>query len=169
MDIKKIKLGVETMKGNAEVLEVLGEILAAELTAINQYFIHAKMNKNKGYVKLAKYLQTESIGEMKHADAVIERILFFDGVPDLQRYMKVMVGSTIEEMLKHDLQLEFSAVERLNRGIEIATRAKDNGSRELMEKILVSEEEHIDWIEAQLTIIAEVGVANYLAQQIEGE
>ena len=109
------------MKGNAEVLEVLGEILAAELTAINQYFIHAKMNKNKGYVKLAKYLQTESIGEMKHADAVIERILFFDGVPDLQRYMKVMVGSTIEEMLKHDLQLEFSAVERLNRGIEIAT------------------------------------------------
>ena len=157
------------MKGNVEVLEVLGEILAAELTAINQYFIHAKMNKNKGYIKLAKYLHAESIGEMKHADAVIERILFFDGVPDLQRYMKIMVGANIEEMLKHDLALEYSAVERLNRGIEIATRNKDNGSRELMEKILISEEEHIDWIEAQQNIISEIGVGNYLAQQIEGE
>lgn len=157
------------MKGNAEVIEILGEVLAAELTAINQYFIHAKMNKNKGYIKLAKYLHQESIGEMKHADVIIERILFLDGVPDLQRYMKIMVGSNIEEMLKHDLALEYSAVERLNRGIEIATKAKDNGSRELMEKILISEEDHIDWIEAQQTIIAEVGVANYLAQQIETE
>jgi bacterioferritin len=125
------------------------------------------MNKNKGYTKLAKYLHAESIGEMKHADAVIERILFFDGVPDLQKYMKINVGANVEEMLKHDLALEFSAVERLNRGIEIATRNKDNGSRELMEKILVSEEDHIDWIEAQQNIIAEIGIANYLAQQIE--
>lgn len=156
------------MKGNTDVLEVLGEVLAAELTAINQYFIHAKINKNNGYLKLAKYLQVESVGEMKHAEAIIDRVLFLDGVPDLQRYMKVMVGSTIEEMLKHDLALEYSAVERLNRGIEIATKNKDNGSRELMEKILVSEEEHIDWIEAQQTIIKEVGVANYLAQQLEG-
>ncbi|HMW05343.1 MAG TPA: bacterioferritin, partial [Leptospiraceae bacterium] len=121
------------------------------------------------YTKLAKYMQHESIDEMKHADAVIERILFLDGTPDVQRYMKIMVGSNIEEILKHDLALEYAAVERLNRGIEIATRLKDNGSRELMEKILVAEEEHIDWIEAQQSIIAEIGVANYLAQQIETE
>ncbi|HMX34516.1 MAG TPA: bacterioferritin, partial [Leptospiraceae bacterium] len=127
------------------------------------------INKNKGYTKLAKYMQHESIDEMKHADAVIERILFLDGTPDVQRYMKIMVGSNIEEILKHDLALEYAAVERLNRGIEIATRLKDNGSRELMEKILVAEEEHIDWIEAQQSIIAEIGVANYLAQQIETE
>ena len=157
------------MKGNAEVIEVLGEILSAELTAINQYFIHAKMNKNFGYTKLAKYMQKESIDEMKHADIVIERILYLDGVPDLQKYMKIQVGQNIEEMLKFDLDVEYKAVERLNRGIEIATKAKDNGSRELMEKILIAEEEHIDWIEAQQNIIKEIGVANYLAQQIETE
>jgi bacterioferritin len=155
------------MKGNKEVIEVLGEVLAAELTAINQYFIHAKINKNKGFLKLAKYMQTESIDEMKHADMIIERILFLDGTPDLQKYMKIQVGQNIEEMLAFDMAVEVSAVERLNRGIEIATVAKDNGSRELMERILVSEEEHMDWIEAQQNIIKEIGVANYLAQQIE--
>lgn len=155
------------MKGNAEVIEVLGEVLAAELTAINQYFIHAKMMQNKGYIKLGKYMKGESIDEMKHADAVIERILYLEGIPDLQRYMKINVGANAEEIFKVDLQLEYSAVERLNRGIEIATRNKDNGSRELMEKILISEEEHIDWLEAQLDIIKDIGIANYLAQQIE--
>lgn len=155
------------MKGNKEVIEVLGEVLAAELTAINQYFIHAKLNKNKGYTKLAKYMQAESIDEMKHADMVIERILYLEGTPDLQKYMKIKVGANIEEMLKFDMEVEISAVERLNRGIEIATLAKDNGSRELMERILIAEEEHIDWIEAQQSIIAEIGVANYLAQQFD--
>jgi bacterioferritin len=155
------------MKGNAEVIEILGDVLSAELTAINQYFIHAKMNQNWGYIKLATYMRQESIGEMKHADVVIERILYLDGIPDLQRYMKIKVGGNIEEMLKNDLDVEYSAVERLNRGIEIATRVKDNGTRDLLEKILISEEEHIDWLEAQLTIIKDVGVQNYLSQQIE--
>jgi bacterioferritin len=155
------------MKGNAEVIEILGDVLSAELTAINQYFIHAKMNQNWGYIKLATYMRQESIGEMKHADVVIERILYLDGIPDLQRYMKIKVGSNIEEMLKNDLDVEYSAVERLNRGIEIATRVKDNGTRDLLEKILISEEEHIDWLEAQLNIIKDVGVQNYLSQQIE--
>ncbi len=154
------------MKGNSEIIEILGEVLSAELTAVNQYFIHAKMNQNFGYTKLASYMRQESIGEMKHADVVIERILFLDGVPDLQKYMKIKVGKNIEEMLNNDLEVEFSAVERLNRGIEVAIKHKDNGSRELLEKILISEEEHIDWIEAQITIIKDIGVSNYLAQQI---
>ena len=154
------------MKGNSEIIEILGEVLSAELTAVNQYFIHAKMNQNFGYTKLASYMRQESIGEMKHADVVIERILFLDGVPDLQKYMKIKVGKNIEEMLNNDLEVEFSAVERLNRGIEVAIKHKDNGSRELLEKILISEEEHIDWIEAQITIIKDIGVSNYLSQQI---
>jgi bacterioferritin len=156
------------MKGNQEVIEVLGEVLAAELTAINQYFIHAKMNQNWGYTKLASYMKKESIEEMTHADKIIERILYLDGIPDLQRYMKIKVGNNIQEMLKYDLEVEYAAVERLNRGIEISTRVKDNGSRELLENILVSEEEHIDWIEAQIKIIEDIGVNNYLAQQING-
>jgi bacterioferritin len=154
------------MKGNTEIIEILGEVLSAELTAVNQYFIHAKMNQNFGYTKLASYMRQESIGEMKHADVVIERILFLDGVPDLQKYMKIKVGKNIEEMLNNDLEVEYSAVERLNRGIEITIKHKDNGTRELLEKILISEEEHIDWIEAQISIIKDIGVSNYLAQQI---
>ncbi|EMY77595.1 bacterioferritin [Leptospira weilii serovar Ranarum str. ICFT] len=155
------------MKGNKEVLEILGEVLTAELTAINQYFIHAKMNKNWGFKKLADFMKRESIDEMKHADEVIDRILYLDGVPDLQKYMKINVGKNIEEILKVDLDLEYSAVERFNRGITIAVKNNDNGTRELFEKILVSEEEHIDWIESQQEIIRRIGVENYLAQQIE--
>lgn len=155
------------MKGNSEVLEILGEVLAAELTAINQYFIHSKMCQNWGYKKIAEYMKKESIGEMKHADSVIERILFLEGTPDLQRYMKIRVGTNVKDMFEKDLALEYEAIERLNRGIEISTRNKDNGSKELLEKILVSEEEHTDWLEAQLHIIKEIGIENYLAQQLE--
>ncbi|EKN90280.1 bacterioferritin [Leptospira interrogans str. 2003000735] len=155
------------MKGNKEVLEILGEVLSAELTAINQYFIHAKMNKNWGFKKLADFMKRESIDEMKHADEVIDRILYLDGVPDLQIYMKINVGNNIEEILKVDLELEYAAVERFNRGIVIAVKNNDNGTRELFEKILISEEEHIDWIESQQEIIRQIGVENYLAQQIE--
>ncbi len=157
----------EKMKGNSEVLEILGEVLAAELTAINQYFIHSKMCQNWGYKKIAEYMKKESIGEMKHADSVIERILFLEGTPDLQRYMKIRVGTNVKDMFEKDLALEYEAIERLNRGIEISTRNKDNGSKELLEKILVSEEEHTDWLEAQLHIIKEIGIENYLAQQLE--
>ncbi|MCB1142093.1 MAG: bacterioferritin [Leptospiraceae bacterium] len=154
------------MKGNSEVIEILGEVLAAELTAINQYFIHSKMNQNWGYQKLAGYMKKESIEEMKHADTIIERILFLDGIPDLQRYMKIKVGQTVEEMFQNDLEVEFNAVERLNRGIELTTKLKDNGTRELLEQILISEEEHIDWLEMQQQIIKDVGIQNYLAQQL---
>ncbi len=157
------------MKGKKEVLDILAEVLSAELTAINQYFIHAKLCKNWGYLTLAEYLRKESIDEMKHADELIERILFFDGIPDLQKYMKINVGKNVSEIFANDLQLEFSAVERLNRGIDICVSMKDNGTRELLEKILVAEEEHIDWIETQLNLVAELGVQNYLSQKIGDE
>lgn len=154
------------MKGKKEVLDILAEVLSAELTAINQYFIHAKLCKNWGFTELAEYLRKESIEEMKHADTVMERILYFDGIPDLQKYMKINVGNTIPEQLAHDLQLEYMAVERLNRGIDICVAAKDNGTRELLEKILVSEEEHIDWIETQMGLIEKIGLQNYLSQKL---
>lgn len=154
------------MKSKKEVLDILAEVLTAELTAINQYFIHAKLCKNWGYLALGEYLRKESIDEMKHADEIIERILYFDGIPDLQKYMKINVGKTVPELFEHDLQLEYGAVERLNRGIDICVVSKDNGTRELLEKILVAEEEHIDWIETQLNLISELGLANYLSQKI---
>ncbi|TGL07599.1 bacterioferritin [Leptospira levettii] len=154
------------MKGKKEVIDILAEVLSAELTAINQYFIHAKLCKNWGYMELAEYLRKESIEEMKHADEIMERILYFDGIPDLQKYMKINVGQTVPEMLQHDLQLEYNAVERLNRGINICVASKDNGTRELLEKILVSEEEHIDWIETQTSLIESIGLQNYLAQKL---
>ncbi|EMY61564.1 bacterioferritin [Leptospira terpstrae] len=154
------------MKGKKEVIDILAEVLTAELTAINQYFIHAKLCKNWGYLELADYLRKESIEEMKHADEIIERILYFDGIPDLQKYSKINVGQSVPEMLDHDLQLEYGAVERLNRGIDICVAAKDNGTRELLEKILVSEEEHIDWIETQKSIIESISIQNYLAQKL---
>lgn len=154
------------MKSKKEVLDILSEVLSAELTAINQYFIHAKLCKNWGYLTLGDYLKKESIEEMKHADMMIERILYFDGIPDLQKYLKINVGKNITEMFENDLQLEYSAVERLNRGIDICVGMKDNGSRELLEKILVSEEEHIDWIETQQNLIKEITLENYLAQKI---
>lgn len=103
---------------------------------------------------------------MKHADEIMERILYFDGIPDLQKYMKINVGQTVPEMLQHDLHLEYNAVERLNRGIDVCVAAKDNGTRELLEKILVSEEEHIDWIETQQSLIESIGLQNYLAQKL---
>lgn len=155
------------MKGNDEVLDLLNDVLCAELTAINQYFIHSMMNRNWGYKRLAEHAHAESIGEMKHAQAVIERILFLDGVPNMQKYMKVLVGQTVKEQHEFDLSLEVDAVKRLNAGIETATKAGDNGSRSLLESILKSEEEHIDWLEAQLHQIREIGFENYLAQQIE--
>ena len=155
------------MKGDADVIAVLNDVLTAELTAINQYFIHAMMCHNWRYERLAKRSREESIGEMKHAEEVIERILYLDGVPDMQRYMKVNVGRDVPEQLQFDLQLEKDAVGRLNPGIELCRSKADNGSRLLLEKILHEEEGHIDWLEAQLQQIADIGAANYLAQQID--
>jgi bacterioferritin len=154
------------MKGNKKIIEALNEILTGELTAINQYFIHAKMCANWGLRKLAEHSRKESIGEMKHADEVIERILFLEGVPNMQRLGKVRVGESVPEQLDLDLKLEMEAIPRLNKAIELAVETGDNGTRELLEGILTSEEEHVDWLEAQLDLIKTVGVENYLAQQI---
>ena len=156
------------MHGNPEILTLLQEVLSAELTAINQYFIHARMLRNWRYMKLADITEKESIGEMKHAQEAMDRILYFDAVPNMQKYMKINVGKTVPEMMKVDHALELDAVQRLNRGIALATEKGDNGTRALFARILVSEEEHIDWLEAQLQQIKDIGAENYLAQQIEG-
>ncbi len=157
------------MKGDAKVIAVLNEVLKAELTAINQYFLHAEMCENWGYHRLAEETKKESIGEMKHAEIVMERILLLDGTPNMSAYFKINIGQNVKQQLQNDLQLELDAVKRLNAGISTCVAAKDNGSRELLEKILVEEEEHIDHLEAQLHAIGEIGINNYLAQQLHDE
>ena len=155
------------MKGDAEVIQLLNDVLCAELTAINQYFVHAMMCDNWGLKRLAKHMREESIGEMKHAEDVIDRILYLDGVPNMQKYMRVNVGQTVPEMHQFDLDLEKDAVARLNPGVELCRAKGDNGSRLVLEKILHDEEDHINWLEAQLTLIQTTGLQNYLAQQFE--
>ena len=155
------------MKGHDDIITTLNDILTAELTAINQYFIHARMCENWGYERLWKKLREESIGEMRLADRLIARILYLEGVPNVQRLGKVNVGQTVPEQFRLDLELERAAVIALNNGIERCRSLGDNGSRDLLESILVSEEEHIDWIEAQIELIRQAGEANYLAQQIK--
>ncbi len=155
------------MKGNDEVLRLLNELLTNELTAINQYFIHAKMCANWGYDRLAAKIRAESIDEMKHADEVISRILYLEGIPNLQRYHKLQVGENVKEQFESDLSFEYRAIQFLNDGIEASRKAGDNGSEDLMKRILVSEEEHVDWLETQLELIRQIGEQNYLAQQIK--
>jgi len=157
------------VRGSARVIELLNEVLTAELTAVNQYFIHAKMCDNWGYERLGKHHRDESIGEMKDADELIERILYLEGVPNLQRLGTVMVGETVPEQLNLDLQNERDAIDRLNRGIALCVEEGDNGSRDLLEDILEGEEEHADWLESQLHLLAELGEAHYLAQQIHAD
>jgi bacterioferritin len=157
------------MQGDPEIIEALNEILTAELTAINQYFIHAKMRENWGFKKLAAVARRESIEEMEDADKIIERILYFDGVPNLQRYNPVLVGETVPEQLALELETEKAAIERYNRHIALAVAKGDNGTRELMEHRLVDEESHADWLESQLHVIDTIGVENYLAQQLDGD
>ena len=158
------------MKGDPKVIAFLNQVLKAELTAINQYFLHAEMCENWGYQRLAKKVKKESIEEMMHAEKCIERILYLDGTPNMTDYFKINIGATVEAQFKNDLQLEYDAVKRLNDGIKLCTAANDGGSRELAEKVLGDEEHHIDWLEGQLHAISEMGIANYLAQQLkEGE
>jgi bacterioferritin len=156
------------MKGHDEVIKVLNEVLTSELTAINQYFIHAKMCEDWGFQRLAAKKKEESIEEMKHADAVIARILFLEGVPNMQRYFPVKVGEDAIEQHKLDLELEYDAVKRLNAGIATCRDLGDNGTRELLEMILHEEEEGIDWLEAQLHLIEAIGRERYLSEQIGG-
>jgi bacterioferritin len=154
------------MKGNDEVINVLNEVLTSELTAINQYFIHSKMCDDWGFQKLAAKKREESLEEMKHADLIISRILFLEGVPNMQRYFPVTVGEDAIEQHRLDLQVEYDAVKRLNSGITLCRDKGDNGTRELLEAILRQEEEGIDWLEAQLHLVESVGRERYLTEQM---
>ncbi|MDH3817300.1 MAG: bacterioferritin [Myxococcales bacterium] len=156
------------MKGNDEVINVLNEVLTSELTAINQYFIHSKMCDDWGFQKLAAKKREESIEEMKHADIIISRILFLEGVPNMQRYFPVKVGEDAIEQHRLDLQVEYDAVKRLNAGITLCRDKGDNGTCELLEMILQQEEEGIDWLEAQLHLVEMVGRERYLTEQMMG-
>jgi bacterioferritin len=156
------------MKGNDEVIRVLNEVLTSELTAINQYFIHSKMCEDWGFEKLAAKKRVESIEEMKHADIVIARILFLEGVPNMQRYFPVKVGEDAVEQHRLDLEVEYDAVKRLNAGIALCREKGDNGTRDLLETILKDEEEGIDWLEAQLHLVETVGRERYLSEQMGG-
>jgi bacterioferritin len=154
------------MQGDPRVIEILNDVLSAELTAVNQYFVHAKMQGNWGYTKLHDFTRAESIDEMRHAEMLMDRILFLDGIPNVQRLYAVKVGEDVKEQFEVDLELEYVAIKRLNEGVAACVAASDSGSRELLERILVSEEEHTDWLEAQLTAIKQIGIENYLAQQL---
>ncbi|MBK7948759.1 MAG: bacterioferritin [Deltaproteobacteria bacterium] len=154
------------MRGDPAVVEALNEILTSELTGINQYFIHHKMCANWGYERLSKKKREESIEEMKHADRVIERILYLDGIPNMQRMHSVRVGEDPIEQHNLDLALEKEAVARLNKGVALAREKADNGTRDLLEELLKDEEESIDWHETQLHLVKEIGKERYLAQMI---
>jgi bacterioferritin len=156
------------MKGSATVIDVLNDVLTAELTAINQYFIHAKMCQNWGYARLAAHIRTESIDEMKHAEELIDRILFLDGVPNVQRYGKITVGEHVQEQFELDLKMEYDAVERFRKGIRSCRDEGDVTSADLLERMLASEEGHVDWLETQLSLIEQIGTKHYLAQQVHG-
>jgi bacterioferritin len=154
------------MKGDPDIIELLNDVLTSELTAINQYFVHSKMLSNWGYPKLAEQKREESIEEMKHADEVIDRILFLDGTPNMQRLNPVRVGEEPIEMHELDLQLEVEACKRLNEGIALCRTKGDNGTRELLARLLAEEEEGVDWLEAQLHLVKQVGREAYLAEYI---
>ena len=155
------------MKGDAKIIEILNEVLTSELTAINQYFVHGEMCENWGYERLHKIIRKHSIGEMKHAEELIERVLFLEGIPNVQRLGKVTIGENVEEIFKSDYALELEALPRLQQGIETCRQLGDNNSRHLLEEILEEEEDHVDWLEAQMSLIEQVGIQNYLAQQIK--
>lgn len=157
------------MKGDPKVLEYLQETLTAELTAINQYFLHAEMLENWGYERLARITRKESIEEMTHAEKLLHRMLYLDGAPNMSKLFDLRIGQNVREMFENDLALECEAVPRLNKAVAAAAAAGDNGSRDLFESILKDEEHHVDFLEAQLYMIKEMGYENYLAQQIRKE
>ena len=156
------------MQGDPAIIELLNEALTAELTAVNQYWVHYRMLDNWGLDRLAHHAREESIDEMKDADRLIERILFLEGTPNLQRLNPVKVGEDVPEQMASDLALEQAAVERYNRGVALCVEKGDNGTRALLESILVDEESHLDWIEAQIGLIETIGLERYLAEQMHG-
>jgi bacterioferritin len=155
------------MKGSKEVIELLNEVLAGELVAINQYFLHSRMCENWGFNSLAKHSYDESIDEMRHADLIIKRILFLEGLPNLQRLDKLHIGETVQEQFKSDLDLEMSALKRLRDGIVVCRDRGDRATEDLLAMILAAEEKHVDWIETQLGLIQKLGEKHYLAQKLE--
>jgi bacterioferritin len=156
------------MKGSAKVIAELNKALREELTAINQYFLHAEMCENWGYEKLSEYIKKQSIGEMKHAEALMERILFLDGTPSMKP-LELTIGKNVQEMIQSDLDLELAAVNDYNAAIQVAVTEKDNGSRDLFVTLLKDEEDHVDWLEAQIHQIKELGYERYLSMQMGDE
>jgi bacterioferritin len=155
------------MKGNDAVIAKLNEALREELTAINQYFVHAEMCHNWGYHRLGNYIKKQSIGEMKHAEEVLERILFLDGIPSMQP-LPLTIGSDVKGQLESDLKLELKATVMYNESVKLAREAGDNGSADLFERLLKDEEEHVDFLEAQMHQIGQLGYERYLGQQLDG-
>ncbi|MGH9151112.1 MAG: bacterioferritin [Acidimicrobiales bacterium] len=156
------------MKAAKGIVDLLNDVLTAELTAVNQYFVDAKMCENWGYHRLAEHIRADSIDEMKDAEALIDRILYLDGVPNMQRLGPVRVGETVVEKLRLALALETEAIARLNKGVAACTKEGDHGTRQLLEGILRGEEGHADWVESQLDLVNQMGEAHYLAQQVRG-
>lgn len=165
-ELIETKKGKRHMKGHKQVIDALNDVLTGELTAINQYFLHARMVKNWGYSKLADKIWHESIDEMKHAQSITDRILFLEGLPNLQKLGKLKIGEKTEEIFVADLALEYENIPKVREAIQKCIDTSDHVTRELLEHILEDEEEHVDWIEAQQQIIKDIGIANYLAQQI---
>jgi bacterioferritin len=157
------------MQGDPKVIDLLNQILSVELTAVHQYMLHARMCENWGYERLWKKIHEESLEELGHADRVIERILYLEGAPDVQRMNAVTPGASVQEQLRVDLELERGAVVAMNDGIRRCRAAGDNGSAELLEDLLEDTEEHVHWLESQLTLMDQVGVAGYLAEQLKGD
>jgi len=155
------------MQGDPEVIELLNEQLTAELTAINQYFLHAKLQDNRGWTKLAKHTRAESFDEMKHAEILTDRIIFLEGLPNYQRLFHLRIGQTLPEMLEADRQVEVEAIDRLRRGVAVMRAKGDITSANIFEDILADEESHIDYLDTQLELIEKLGEALYIAQQIE--
>ncbi len=154
------------MKGSPEIIEFLNEALAAEVTAINQYFVNSKLCEDWGWTRLAAKMREESIEEMHDAEKLMDRILYLDGMPRLESLASMRAGGTVEEQLENDRQLETAAIERYRRGVLLATQHEDVGTRDLLEGLLVGEEGHLDWIETQQSAIADIGIQNYLQSQI---
>jgi bacterioferritin len=155
------------MKGDKQVISLLNDVLTAELTAVNQYFLHARLCGHWGYERLYERIRKESIEEMKHSDELIDRILYLEGLPNVQRYGKINVGQTVPEQFKLDLEVEYEAVKRLNDGIEACRAAGDNGTRDMLERMLREEEAHVDWLETQQEAIKQIGVERYLSEQLK--
>ncbi len=152
------------MKGNPDVIKALQQVLESEMTAINQYFLHAEMCEDWGLAALSQHIKQDSIDEMKHAEIAIERMLYLEGLPNMSPRLELNIGGTVEEMFKYDLALEYKAVENLNKHITRAAEVGDNGTRDIFLGILKDEERHVEWLETQLALIEQIGIQNYLAK-----